>query len=303
MRHAIVAVISFSACATSGSANPTSSGISTQATEEMARGDYAAALATADHGLVKHRSDAWLLYERGAALADLGRTDEAVRALDAAERHFGDAHDRSLAVYRRALALERAGDCAAAATQLARYADLIRPENPGLAADALTHVSSCVAPTPQQLAEREESAHQKETMNDATLHEALASSTEAGRALVRGDYATALARANDGLEVAPEHPWLLYDRGAALAGLGRTDEALAPLRDAEQRFAAADVHGRAVATYRRALALEVDGRCQEEQAELEHYAALTGTPPAQLARLEKRHINACRLAHAGRTTF
>jgi tetratricopeptide (TPR) repeat protein len=299
MRYLSLVVLFATACATPGAvtrSSPSAGRASTKAVNATVRGDYAAALAAADRGLAAHPGDAWLLYDRGVALSGLGRVDEAVATLRDAEARFDTPHDRSLAAYRRALTLEFAGRCAEAARDFSEYATLVRSTQPVLADEALAHVNYCVTPSEQQLAQRREEDRVRATIFTPQQQAADRASTAAVKALTRGDYEAALHAADEGLIAAPDHPWLLYNRGIALADLGRTDEALASLRQAELRFAPADVHDRSVATYGRAVALERAGRCQEERAELDHYASLVGRTGPALAQNAAAHLRFCRLA-------
>src|SRR5512142_2240627 len=95
--------------------------IAEEAAAALAAGDNAGALALARHGLVEWPGDAWLRYDEGCALAGLGRVDEALPALRAAERAFPDGYSKSLAVYRRAVALESSGRCPEAVREFIRY--------------------------------------------------------------------------------------------------------------------------------------------------------------------------------------
>jgi tetratricopeptide (TPR) repeat protein len=306
MRHLTLTAMLLTACATPAGtirSSSTASQASTNAVEAVVRGDYAAALADTDRGLSRDHGNSWLLYNRGIALAGLGRTDESLQTLRAAERSFADAHDRGLAVYRRGLVLEGAGRCAEAATEYSRYAALVRANEPQLAGDAMAQPTFCVAPTAQQEAERDEAARLRLAASDTTVRKAEELSTAAGRALSVGDYAAALARADEGLALIPADPWLLYDKGAALADLERPDEALPLLHQAEQEFATTDVHGRSVASYRRALALEAAGRCNEERDELQHYASLVRPTQPHAAQQALTHLKYCRIATSGRTRF
>jgi tetratricopeptide (TPR) repeat protein len=88
----------------------------------LASGDAWTALATAEEGLQYHPTDAMLIYDRGCALASLGRTTEAVNTLRDAARRFVTARWRALAAYRAFLTLEQAGRCHEAAAWLERYA-------------------------------------------------------------------------------------------------------------------------------------------------------------------------------------
>ncbi len=96
------------------------------------------------------------------------------------------------------------------------------------------------------------------------------------RALGAGDFEVALAAADRCLSVAPGRPWCLYDRGAALAALGRVDEAERALARSVAAFPAVDAWGRATAQWRRALVLQQGGRCEEARAAFLAYAAYVG---------------------------
>ncbi len=294
MRSSILVVVVLSACATRGEqrSSPAAERASTAAVEALLRGDYDAALRRTERALVEDPDDPWLLYNRGLALAGLDRLDDALDALRAAESRFDDKWGRSLAIYRRALALEFAGRCEESSTELSRYAALV----PEAAEQALAHVQFCLGGTREQTAERDEAAR---LIADLASRRAEEASTAVVRALVLADYPLALKLAEEGLVLAPDDPWLLYNKGAALAGLERTDEALATLRAAERRFDAHSLRGRSVAIYRRALALEAVGRCQEEAQELEKFSALVAD--AQVARHAQAHLKFCRLVNARQT--
>jgi tetratricopeptide (TPR) repeat protein len=94
--------------------------------------DYAIALVQADRALASPKNeppDPWLDYNRAVALAELGRTDEAVKAFETAERRFHerggtDRYGESISVYGRARALDNAGRCAAAQKAYRAYVAL-----------------------------------------------------------------------------------------------------------------------------------------------------------------------------------
>jgi tetratricopeptide (TPR) repeat protein len=301
MRNLGFVIVFATACATPGASTRSSMSAERASTESVnatIRGDYAAALVAADRGLAAHRDDPWLLYDRGVALAGLGHLDESLATLRHAEERFTTPHDRSLAAYRRALTLEFAGRCAEASTELSHYAALVGDAEPALASDALAHLRFCVTPTAEQVAERDETGRLRVAQIDAQRLAAEQASTAAVESLVKGDYQAALGHAQTGLQAAANDPWLLYNKGTALAGLERIDEALATLRQAEALFAPSNVHGRSVATYRRAIALEIAGRCEEERAELDHYASLVGGTEPALAQHAAAHLRFCKLANA-----
>jgi tetratricopeptide (TPR) repeat protein len=97
-----------------------------------------------------------------------------------------------------------------------------------------------------------------------------------------GDPQAALKLADKAIAADPRNPWSYYDRGAALARLGMTDDALKAkaFSAAEQRYALSDLWGRSVALYGRAHALSEANRCDEAKKELGRYAAFirSGTP-------------------------
>jgi tetratricopeptide (TPR) repeat protein len=86
----------------------------------------------------------WFHYDRAVALADLGRTDDAVRAYEEAERRFpAESTGRRDAVYGRARALDAAGRCDEAAAAYASYAGIVRPSSPTDAEAALAMSRAC----------------------------------------------------------------------------------------------------------------------------------------------------------------
>jgi tetratricopeptide (TPR) repeat protein len=283
MRTTIPLMLLFTACATSPRVRTGSlDRASTQAVEAMTRGDYSEAVGHAEHGLAYHPKDAWLAYDRGSALVAMGQLDEGLPELRRAEQGFTNAHDRSLAVYRGALALEQAGRCDEAAQAFDRYATLIRPESPKLADDALMHVNACVAPIPG-------------------VREAKVDSTEAVYALTAGDFDKALKYAEAGLRLVPGDPWLQYTRGTALVDLGidhgdpgRLALAADVLKDSEQRFPIGDVRGRSIVVFRRSEAFESFGHCKEATAEMKRFAAMVKDSRPDLAKEGLAHNKHCR---------
>ena len=112
-------------------------------------------------------------------------------------------------------------------------------------------------------------------------------------ALQRGDYQQVLTLAAQGLAIAPNDAWLLYDRGAALASLGRLDEAVTELARAEATFPADQPWGRAVSSYRRGLALARLGRCGEAQLAIAHYTTLMREMDCDVAADAARGVAQC----------
>jgi tetratricopeptide (TPR) repeat protein len=117
--------------------------------------------------------------------------------------------------------------------------------------------------------------------------------TASADALARFDYPLALRAAQDGLKVKPNDGWLLYNEGAALAGLGRTDEAVQTLARAEQSFDLDNSYARGTAAYRAGLALEMAGRCEEAKRQYQHYAAIVRKSNPQMADDALRHSRMC----------
>jgi tetratricopeptide (TPR) repeat protein len=96
-------------------------------------------------------------------------------------------------------------------------------------------------------------------------------------ALAALDYPRALGVAEAALSAAASpSPWLDYDRGEALAGLGRTDEAVAAFNAAEKRFRGdrRNPRGAWAALWGRARALAEAGRCSEARQAYAEYSAL-----------------------------
>jgi predicted Zn-dependent protease len=116
---------------------------------------------------------------------------------------------------------------------------------------------------------------------------------EATLALRAKQYRHALELADAGLVRAPQDPWLLYDRGAALAGLGRTDEAIAELARAGQSFPANNPWGRALAAYRRGVALDRAGRHEEARKAFGEYAGVVTDLSVELADQAMRLCEDC----------
>ncbi len=72
------------------------------------------------------------------------------------------------------------------------------------------------------------------------------------------------------------------------------------LRKAERLFSDANIHARSVAIYRRAIALEMAGRCEEERAELNHYAELARPAQPDFVEHTVAHVKFCKTANARR---
>src|SRR5262249_5772050 len=84
----------------------------------------------ADKALASDPNNAWLHYDKGAALADLGQLDPAISELKLAQQKFSDVHWKALSLYRIAIAEEHADRCTDAHRSLAAYLQLVRTSEP-----------------------------------------------------------------------------------------------------------------------------------------------------------------------------
>ena len=128
---------------------------------------------------------------------------------------------------------------------------------------------------------------QSDKANLSTIEEASAA------ALERGDYQKVMALSEQGLVADSNNAWLLYDRGAAMASLGRLDEAVTTLARAQAAFPADQPWGRALASYRRGLALARLGRCNEAQVALAKYTTLMKQLDRDVAAEAQRDVGEC----------
>jgi tetratricopeptide (TPR) repeat protein len=115
------------------------------AAEALSRGDAVAALARADEAVIQDPRNAWAHYNRAAALAELRKVDEAVKAYDLAAERFGDGDrwGKSVAIWGKAHLLYRAGRCPDAAAVFAQYARTVEAVDPPSAALARSRSASC----------------------------------------------------------------------------------------------------------------------------------------------------------------
>jgi tetratricopeptide (TPR) repeat protein len=121
--------------------------------------------------------------------------------------------------------------------------------------------------------------------------------TRSVEAQLSGDSAKALTLAEKAIANDPNDPWGYYNRGDALRGLRRTDEAVAAFRDAEQRFTA-DAWGKSVAIWGQANALAEEGRCDEAAPIYERYARFVERLDASAAALARQYAKSCVAAPA-----
>lgn len=220
------------------------------------------------------RSTAWDQYEVAESLVQLGRTDDAVAEYRRAQQSFGDRNPvgQSMAIYGRARALDLAGRCRDAVPLYVEYATFVRRREPASAQAALSVARQCREVPP----------------GDPAL-------TQTADALAASDYPQALAlaeRVNPSTTTA--QAWLDYDRGEALIGLRRTDEAVAALERAQESFdETGDVRGRAAAAWGKARALEQAGRCPDAARAYVSYERLVRSTDPRAAELAESHAQSC----------
>jgi hypothetical protein len=111
--------------------------------------------------------------------------------------------------------------------------------------------------------------------------------------LAAGDYPRALSAADAGLQLDANDPWGHYDRGCALRGLKRTDEAVAELRRAQVLFGDRDRWGRSVALWGEADAFREAGRCPEARRAFDSYASFVQGPDPASAELARQYASEC----------
>ena len=138
-----------------------------------------------------------------------------------------------------------------------------------------------------------ESQHRVEfvTTND---READRATSDAVRALARGDFAAALAACDRAVAAVATDGWAAYDRGAALSGQSRTDEAVASFVSAGQRFAKDDPWARSLTIYGRAHALDNAGRCEEAGQAYREYASLVAAHDPVSSTMALSYAAACK---------
>lgn len=118
--------------------------------------------------------------------------------------------------------------------------------------------------------------------------------SQAGEALVHNDPAQALKMADQAIAADAENPWAHYDRAAALADLGRVDDAVAEFKVAQRSFSDADAWGRSIAIYGRANTLAQAGRCSEAQPAFEEYAVFVERSDPKGAEMARGYAKNCR---------
>jgi tetratricopeptide (TPR) repeat protein len=246
------------------------------AAEEVTLGKYTEALARADNAVRLAPGNPWALYNRAAALHHLGRAEDAVAVYRSAEAHFGeDRWGRSLAIYGRARVLDDIGQCDEAKNAYEEFAALVRPTDAPAAEMAIEYAKACrmaqPAPSPEEPVV-----------------------TGMARALGSGNYAQVLELKDKIPPSAAPNPWIDYNIGAALAGLGKTDDAIAAFERAERQFGDRDRWGRSVAIWGRARVLANAGRCGEARAVVEEYTRVVGASDPHAVRLATSYASECK---------
>ena len=134
------------ACAACGHGrNLTEIRASDAASAALSRGDYAQAVDAANEAIKLEPGDPWPYYDRGCALGDLKRTDEAIASFQQAEARFSDRWARSVSVWGRARAYAIAGKCSDAQRTFKEYADSVRVSDPS-SAEVATKVAAACTP-------------------------------------------------------------------------------------------------------------------------------------------------------------
>src|SRR5262249_25172368 len=118
--------------------------------------------------------------------------------------------------------------------------------------------------------------------------------TDMVRALGKADFKEVIALKDKIPASSPLNPWVDYNVGAALAGLNRTDEAIAAFERAEHAFGEADQKGRSLAIWGRARALANAGRCREARAAVEDYTHAVGASDPHAIRLATGYASDCK---------
>jgi tetratricopeptide (TPR) repeat protein len=236
----------------------------------LVRGHNANALEYADDAIARSPKSGWPHYERGSALAGLGRTDEAVDAYRSAEARFGHWSNKAIAIYGRARVLDDAGRCEEAKSAYDEYAAVVRPYDEPRANTAMGVAAQCVARAPYD----ELSAHISDAVSAQAWNRVIALSGEASTAQAK-------------------NPWLQYQRAISLAALRKTDQAVAAFDLAAASFPKDDVRGRSVAIYGKARALVDAGRCESAGRAYEEYARLVNDTDPASAKMAREYASAC----------
>ena len=246
------------------------------AAEDVTLGKYTDALARADNAVKLAPTNPWALYNRAAALHHLGRAEDAIAQYQSAEVQFGeDRWGRSLAIYGRARVFDDIGQCDEAKRAYEQFADLVRSTDAPAAQMALGYAGQC-----------------RMKQSAPSAEDAIAG--DMARALADGKLGQVLELKEKIPPQAQPNPWIDYNVGSALAGLGRTDEALAAVARAERAFGEQARWGRSVAIWGRARALATAGRCGEARAAVDEYTRVVGASDPHAVRLATSYTSDCK---------
>jgi tetratricopeptide (TPR) repeat protein len=236
--------------------------LNTRATHAFEREAPDAALRLADRARQAAPDSGWGHYNRAHALAALGYTDEALHAFERAQVLLAEDHwGRSVVLYGIAHTLREAGRCRRAATAHRQYTAFAqRHGSPYPTGRAEAFLAACVP-----------AAADWDLLATPAGRRATQASTASARALAEGDFEQALQMAERAAHFEPRYGWAHYNRAAALAGLGRAEEAFVAYQQAVALLP--DLPwGRSVALYGYAHAMNSEGRCDEALAIYRAYA-------------------------------
>lgn len=256
---------------------------SSDAVQAAMAGDHARALESAERAIAADPKNGWGYYLRGDALVYYGQTEQAVVSFHEAERRFpkSDPWAKSVAMWGAAHAYEEAARCSEAAKEYARaaaFSEALDSDSAALARDHATR--RCAPPAPPPL----------------TVSEVAAAEDQA-----TGDYANALALADDSIRLNPSDGWAHYMRGDALASLHRFDEAVVSFKQAQRLFPADKQKEASIAIWGEANALKEAGRCDEASPVYLRYAAFVAPSDPNGASMAEEYAKekACEPVNAG----
>jgi len=166
----------------------------------------------------------------------------------------------------QARSLAKAWLCLQAKLVYADYAESVRESDPRRARGALSAAAQCV-----------EDSQLRAVVDGILIH-------HDAHAVDIADHAAASG---------PTSPWMDYYRAVALAGMKRTDDAVAAFKRAEQRLID-DPRGRSIAIYGRARALDDANRCVAAIAAYKEYSAFVRAMDSKSAEIALRVAADCR---------
>jgi tetratricopeptide (TPR) repeat protein len=123
--------------------------LASESAEAELAGDHDKALRLADDAIKSDPKNPWAYYNRGDALGALHRLDEAIAALENAERRFSAAElwGRSIAIWGQANVFYQLGRCQDAAPIFERYASLVEEVDKGASEGARQAARHCMPAT------------------------------------------------------------------------------------------------------------------------------------------------------------